>query len=150
MQNEHNRGRARDVTSSSKRVDPAGSADAASRAEPRRRAARGRPAKPVIHRHPLLSDVLSLVARSGLTDSDVSLQAGLSRNSISHWRRRTMPGVDNLDAVLRAIGYRLAIMPFSVRSTAGASNPGAENPAKAGREATGLPRSPRRSSGGRR
>ena len=136
----------------SKELDPVGTTGAANRAQPRRRGARGRPAKPPIHRHPLLSDVLSLVARSGRTDSDVSLDAGLSRNSISHWRHRTMPGVNNLEAVLRAIGYHLLIVPFSARSKFGmpepsAAKPDSENSEKAGRVAIGSRTSPRRSSG---
>lgn len=137
----------------SREINPVGATGAANRAELRRRGARGRPAKPPTHRHPLLSDVLSLVARSGRTDSDVSLDAGLSRNSISHWRHRTMPGVNNLDAVLRAIGYRLLIVPFSARSKFGTpepdtAKPNSENSENADRVAPGSRTSPRRPSGG--
>ena len=44
-------------------------------------------------------------------DHVVVVAAGLSRNTISNWRRRSMPSVSHLDAVLNALGYRLAILP---------------------------------------
>lgn len=61
--------------------------------------------------HPLVARAIGLIAGSGKPDHVVVVAAGLSRNTISNWRRRSMPSVSHLDAVLNALGYRLAILP---------------------------------------
>jgi transcriptional regulator with XRE-family HTH domain len=52
----------------------------------------------------LLFDVANTI---GMGVTDLADRAGVNRSSIRMWRRNRSPGVDNLEACLNVIGYRL-------------------------------------------
>jgi len=73
---------------------------------------RGRPPVTALSLEPLVLETLALLAKARIPESVAAEAAGLSRNSVSNWRRRTAPNVLTLNAVLNVIGYRLVIRPL--------------------------------------
>lgn len=68
------------------------------------------------HAHPLVREFYRLLADQQTTALDVAERAGLSTGTISDWRTTYAPRVGNLDAALRVLGYRLAIVPVRERN----------------------------------
>lgn len=58
---------------------------------------------------PLMRQFFEIVEKAGLTWKDMSKLSGLSRETLIRWQRQNSPKVDNLEAALNAIGYRLEI-----------------------------------------
>ena len=58
---------------------------------------------------PLMRQFFDIVEKAGLTWKDMSKLSGLSRETLIRWQRQNSPKVDNLEAALNAIGYRLEI-----------------------------------------
>lgn len=60
--------------------------------------------------HRLMFEMTEIMERGRWSSSGVCQEAGLGKGGISHWRNKGgMPNIGNFDAVLRVMGYRLAI-----------------------------------------
>lgn len=59
---------------------------------------------------PLVRQLRQLINRHGTSVCWVGEQAGISKVSIYNWDNRSSPNVESLDAVLRVLGYELAII----------------------------------------
>ena len=63
---------------------------------------------PTIHR------LIELVNKSKMSSSKICLKAGIGINSITGWRNnRRNPSLDNIQAVLKILGYKLVIRKLS-------------------------------------
>lgn len=60
--------------------------------------------------HPLVKAMVGLMNKHGVTFTDLEEDVGLCRQSMSDWRYRRQPKIDNFDAALNAIGYKLQIV----------------------------------------
>lgn len=79
---------------------------------------RGRHSVPP-HAHPLVRQFFGLLNAEGATQTEVAAEAGLSRQIIKEWRRKS-PQLVTFEAALNVLGFRLAIERVSdERSTVG-------------------------------
>ena len=58
---------------------------------------------------PLIARLVELMNSAGIGCQDLCQAAGVSASSIHAWRTRSNPTVNNLEAVLNALGYELTI-----------------------------------------
>jgi DNA-binding phage protein len=75
--------------------------------------------------HPTVQALHEAQRRSGRSVAEVARAAGLSKASIYDWRSRRVPTVTNLDAALRAVGLRLAVVPVETEGRCFGAKPGA-------------------------
>ena len=61
------------------------------------------------HCHPLVRKLIAECNAQQTTISEVASRANLRRESISEWRYRRMPKIDNFEAALNAIDLELVI-----------------------------------------
>lgn len=64
------------------------------------------------HVHPVVASALDLIERSELKQQIIADKSGVHRGTITHWRSAANPTIPNLDAVLGALGYKLAVVPL--------------------------------------
>ena len=83
-------------------------------AESRRKGGGNRGCKLTVprHAHPFVRQLIAAIIRQGRTCRAVAEEAGLERTSFYQWRR-VLPRLDNLEAALNVLGYRLAIVPMA-------------------------------------
>ena len=62
--------------------------------------------------NPLIRTLIRLIERHYNTDEDMEIESGVHKNCIRNWTRDTSPALPNFEAVLNAMGYRIAIVPF--------------------------------------
>lgn len=67
------------------------------------------------HAHPLIRVLVAELNRQATTMGEAADRAGLDRDAVYRWRTTNTPRIDNLDAVLNAIGLRLAVVPIGSR-----------------------------------
>jgi hypothetical protein len=63
------------------------------------------------HAHPFVRKLIAEIIAQERTCLDVAKEAGLSRASFYKWRR-VIPRLDNIEAALNTIGYKLIIVPM--------------------------------------
>lgn len=61
--------------------------------------------------HPLVKRLYQIINRDRVTGKDVSVRAGLCGPAIYLWRKQ-MPRLDNFEAALNVLGYKLAVVPI--------------------------------------
>lgn len=61
--------------------------------------------------HPLVRQLIELLNEEQTTLVEAATKAGVSPKTISDWRYRSNPSLDNFQAALNAIGYDLYIGP---------------------------------------
>ena len=66
---------------------------------------------------PLVARFFDLLHRSGNSRTGVSRSAGLGVNVVSEWGRRSVPNINNFEAALNVLGYRLEIVPLTTPTT---------------------------------
>lgn len=60
----------------------------------------------------LVREFFQLLDDTGKLYKDVSVEAGVSHNTMNQWKRGFKPSADSLDAAGNVIGYRLAWVPL--------------------------------------
>ena len=68
-----------------------------------------------LNNNPIVRFLFSEIERRKINHRDLSAEAGIGHTSLSGWRRRTMPRVDDLEAVLNVLGYSLALKATAPR-----------------------------------
>lgn len=64
------------------------------------------------HCHPLVRRLIDLMNTDRTTTAEVAYRAGFRPRTVSCWRYNRMPRLDNFEAALNVLGYRLAIEPI--------------------------------------
>jgi DNA-binding phage protein len=59
--------------------------------------------------NPLIVRLVELINDGGIDSFELCRRAGLGTGAIHAWRHHSNPGVNNLEAVLNALGYELKI-----------------------------------------
>ncbi len=62
-----------------------------------------------INRDPLIRQLIGLINRNKLNATEIASKAGLTENAIHVWARKSSPRIQNLEAALNVMGYKLAI-----------------------------------------
>ena len=63
--------------------------------------------------HRAIRAIATLAELRGLSLNEVSRRAGIARSLLSKWLRYESPRIDNVEAVLNALGYQLAVVPMA-------------------------------------
>lgn len=74
------------------------------------------PAGVVANHSPLMHEFAEIQTIAKTTTADLARLSGVTRETLFRWRQGRTPGLANFDAVLRVMGYELAIVPMSTRS----------------------------------
>lgn len=72
--------------------------------------ARFYPIRVPTHTHPVVREFFQLRNQERVPTRVIRQRAGLGRDTITGWTKDCMPNVANLDAALRVLGYRLAVV----------------------------------------
>lgn len=67
------------------------------------------------HAHPLVRRLIEIANEQMTTLSEVGERAGQSPKTISNWRYRSVPRLDNFEACLNAMGYELIVREMKNR-----------------------------------
>lgn len=65
--------------------------------------------------HPLVRFLFHEMRRQRMTYGEQSERSGLSRETLTAWRKRSKPDLESLEAALGALGYGLMPMPLAGR-----------------------------------
>lgn len=60
--------------------------------------------------HPLVRELLTLMNQHQVTKRFIAQRAGIHVDSFQDWRYKCRPRIENLEACLGALGYRLEIV----------------------------------------
>lgn len=67
------------------------------------------------HAHPLVRFVFHEMRRQEITYGEQADRSGLSRETLTAWRKRSKPDLESLEAVLGVLGYGLMPIPLAGR-----------------------------------
>lgn len=67
------------------------------------------------HAHPLVRFVFFEMRRQKVTYGEQAERSGLSRETLTAWRKRSKPDLESLEAALGVLGYGLVPMPLGGR-----------------------------------
>ena len=67
------------------------------------------------HAHPLVRFVFYEMRRQKVTYVEQAERSGLSRETLTAWRKRSKPDLESLEAALGVLGYGLIPMPLGGR-----------------------------------
>ena len=62
---------------------------------------------PKVVGHPLVGRLVREMMRVGMSENEMSKQAGVSREALTGWRLRTNPKITDLEACYNVLGYTL-------------------------------------------
>ena len=60
--------------------------------------------------HPLARHFFELASKSGRSLNDIAAEAGIHPKTFGSWKQKFSPQIENLEAALNALGYRLAVV----------------------------------------
>lgn len=63
--------------------------------------------------NPLVRQFIARANRQMTTLSEIAEESGVARDTMSDWRYRSCPKLNNFEAALNVLGYRLAIVPLA-------------------------------------
>lgn len=61
--------------------------------------------------HPLVKRIFAEMRRQGVTYVELGERSGLARETLTAWRVRNIPDLTSLEAVLGALGLKIAVAP---------------------------------------
>jgi hypothetical protein len=64
------------------------------------------------HAHPIVRDLVRAMNVRGVSFETLSELAGVNDRTMSGWRKKHIPRLDNIEAALNGVGLRLAILPL--------------------------------------
>lgn len=76
------------------------------------RTPKGRRTGQVDNPHEVVHRLFDLFYESGHTHLSLYAASGVHQTALSHWKTRYSPTVTNLDAALRVLGHKLAVVPL--------------------------------------
>jgi hypothetical protein len=62
--------------------------------------------------NPCVQFLFKEMEKMQIHEADFAKHTGIDRNTVRNWRLKCMPKVDNLEAGLNALGYKLAVVPI--------------------------------------
>lgn len=60
--------------------------------------------------HPAVQFLFAQMFKQRMTQADLADRTGFAYDTLKHWRLYTMPRVNDLDAALNAMGYRITVV----------------------------------------
>lgn len=77
----------------------------------------GRKMQPVTRGHKFVTVLFENMIAQNIGVNHMSDRSGVSANTLSDWRTRTMPNIPNLDACLNVVGKKLIVVPIDFDET---------------------------------